>query len=199
MLSQIPLLMKSSAVSYLILGKGWAGSYVADLLSSQNQSWVATTRNGRDGTIKWSASDSCDVLPQAENILITFPVDVPTIKSIQACFQTSSKFILLGSTRPFNKVAGRNDRHSKIDATDARIIAENYILESNGAVLDLAGLWGRSRLPPNWIDRVASSKEKLCSLESLHLVFSHSFRFTDKTLLESYWRCSVRSVRRDGW
>lgn len=37
-------------------------------------------------------------------------------------------------------------------------------------MLNLSGLWGGMRQPKNWIDRVASTKEKLKEKASLHMV-----------------------------
>jgi hypothetical protein len=37
-------------------------------------------------------------------------------------------------------------------------------------VLNLSGLWGDARQPRNWIDRVASTKEKLQEKTSLHMI-----------------------------
>jgi hypothetical protein len=39
-----------------------------------------------------------------------------------------------------------------------------------GTVLNLSGLWGGARQPKHWLDRVADTKEKLASKQSLHMV-----------------------------
>ncbi|KAJ1940400.1 hypothetical protein EC988_007046, partial [Linderina pennispora] len=69
--------------SILLIGKGFLGAYVNDLLTKKNADFVATTRDGRDGTIKWSFPDEFEkldepidfsALPAAQNIVITFPL-----------------------------------------------------------------------------------------------------------------------------
>ncbi|KAJ1339677.1 hypothetical protein BSLG_005710 [Batrachochytrium salamandrivorans] len=63
------------------------------------------------------------------------------------------------------------DRHSPIDIeSDARLQAEQTVLQSKGVVLNLAGLWGDKRHPRNWVNLIAPTKLALASKTSLHLV-----------------------------
>jgi hypothetical protein len=58
----------------------------------------------------------------------------------------------------------------KYDTFNARAIAEDELITLGGTVLNLSGLWGGERQPKHWLDRVADTKEKLASKQSLHMV-----------------------------
>lgn len=64
------------------------------------------------------------------------------------------------------------DRSSPYDTTNARAAAEDELLSLSAEtyVLNLAGLFGGSRNPVNWIARVAPSKEALRVKGSIHLI-----------------------------
>jgi len=116
-------------------------------------------------------------------VLITFPLRgehqsthlynsyVETHKLDNAQYQ----FVQLGSTGIFT-IPNQDlwvTRHSRYDKSNARAIAEDELLQLGGCVLNLSGLWGGARQPRNWIDRVASTKEKLKEKTSLHLIHGH--------------------------
>ncbi|KAK4203410.1 hypothetical protein QBC40DRAFT_262511 [Triangularia verruculosa] len=61
-------------------------------------------------------------------------------------------------------------RHSPINESNPRAIAENELLSLGGCVLNLSGLWGGERQPINWIPRVAATKEAVRGKTSLHLI-----------------------------
>lgn len=85
------------------------------------------------------------------------------------------QFVQLGSTGIFT-IPNQDlwvTRHSRYDKSNARAIAEDELLQLGGCVLNLSGLWGGARQPRNWIDRVASTKEKLKEKTSLHLIHGH--------------------------
>jgi hypothetical protein len=144
--------------SLLILGLGWAGEFLAELLDSQatDISYAATTRDGRNHTIPWSlGTDPSNVnvsrLPIAQTVLVTFPVLDPNVmKALIDAYDRkaggASQWIILSSTRPFN-APGTNDRHSPLDRSQdpERIPAEDVVLARQGSVLHLAGLWGKQR------------------------------------------------------
>jgi hypothetical protein len=176
---QIPLNSIHTTPEYLILGQGFIGSYVTELLRDSSLSFASTTRDGRNSTVKWSAGDPCSLLPLATNVLITFPVDIPSLEGIQACFHKDTRWMLLGSTRPFAS-PGRNDRFTTPTSDNPRVITETNLLENGGVVLNLAGLYGGrfvalfiltpSRQPKDWISRVAPTPGKLAALQNLHLI-----------------------------
>ena len=70
---------KHERVDLLILGAGWTSTFLIPLLTHKKIKYAATTRNGRDNTIRFQfdpeLSDPApfNVLPEAETVLITFP------------------------------------------------------------------------------------------------------------------------------
>ncbi|KAF9552563.1 hypothetical protein CPC08DRAFT_789799 [Agrocybe pediades] len=67
-------------VDILILGAGWTSSFLTKLCNERQITYAATTRSGRDSTIKFVFDpDSDDIqpyvgLPKAAAVLITFPI-----------------------------------------------------------------------------------------------------------------------------
>jgi hypothetical protein len=64
----------------LILGAGWTSSFLIPLCKKRSLTYAATTRNGRDGTLKWAFDPDSDdeslyaALPDAKTVVITFPI-----------------------------------------------------------------------------------------------------------------------------
>lgn len=173
---------KQQQVDFLILGKGWTGDFLVPELVSKSISYSATTRDGRDGTIKWEFQPDavdCSSLPNASTVLITFPItSVQAIQSLCNAYSRScsatAKWILLGSTRPWQNGHDLN-RHSPRNNDGERNAAEDWLLAQpldivQGCVLNLSGLYGGNRMPKNWLSRVASTLEKVRQLDSLHLI-----------------------------
>jgi hypothetical protein len=168
----------------LILGAGWTSTFLIPLLDREGVSYAATTTTGRDGTLKFifdPNSDSLEpykVLPAAQTILITFPLtgkgQSALLLNLYAATHPSATphYIQLGSSGIFSipEQTLWATRHSAYDRSDSRAIAEDELLGLGGCVLNLSGLWGRSRQPRNWINRVAATKEQLAGKTSLHMV-----------------------------
>ena len=164
----------------LILGAGWTSTFLIPLLNSRSISFAATTTTGHDNTIPFKFSPESDdlapyeTLPSARTILITFPLKgYNQSKHILSLYRTvhgnSNKWIQLGSTGIFT-APGWSDHKSIYKTDDPRAIAEDELLGLGGCVLDLAGLYGGSREPRNWISRVAKSKEQVKTKSSLHMI-----------------------------
>ncbi|EAU83311.2 hypothetical protein CC1G_10752 [Coprinopsis cinerea okayama7 len=72
----------AGSVDILILGAGWTSSFLIPLCMDRSLLYAATTRDGRDGTLKFVFDpESADlepyrVLPDARTVLITFPITV---------------------------------------------------------------------------------------------------------------------------
>ena len=70
-------------VEILILGAGWTSTFLIKLCDERGISHSATSRSGRDSTIKFEFDPERDdlepyrVLPSASTVLITFPIDKP--------------------------------------------------------------------------------------------------------------------------
>ncbi|TVY39586.1 hypothetical protein LSUB1_G005827 [Lachnellula subtilissima] len=178
----------SGSVDILILGAGWTSTFLIPLLDQQKISYAATTTTGRDGTYKFKFEnvdhddnpEQYAALPDAKTILITFPLKgkgqsthlITSYIQNHGSKKSDPNFIQLGSTGIFS-IENQDTwvtRHSKYDKSNPRAIAEDELLSHGGCVLDLSGLWGGSRQPRNWIDRVASTKEQLKGKNSLHMI-----------------------------
>lgn len=86
----------SPQVELLILGAGWTSTFLIPLLKSNNISFAATSRGGREGTIRFNfdpSSENGDIgqyesLPNATSVLITFPV-TENVKALVDGYQTT--------------------------------------------------------------------------------------------------------------
>lgn len=168
-------------VDFLILGAGWTSTFLIPLLKRENISYAATTTTGRDGTIKFAFDPESDAeapyhyLPRAQTALITFPLKgkgqskrlLTLYRKTHAAMLTN--WIQLGSTGIFTAPEW-NDCNSDYDHENARAIAEDELLEMEGSVLNLAGLYGGTRQPKNWVTRVAKSKQEVKGKKALHLI-----------------------------
>jgi hypothetical protein len=145
----------SSALPILILGLGWTGQFLTELLVSLHIGYATTTRDGRNNTIKWSLPTVCDsidvsLLPSAKTVLVTFPVMQPEcmtmlIDAYETLHGSRVQWILLSSTRPY--VGCPANRHTPLDRSKdtGRMGAEDVIVKHGGSVLHLSGLWGDQR------------------------------------------------------
>lgn len=181
----------------LILGAGWTATFLIPLLRARKLTFAATTRDGRKvagaETIKWSFDPDEDVdttadksqfaaLPLAKAVLITFPLTgkgqskliVKGYEKLWGSKLSSDgvEFIQLGSTGIW-QIEDQDcwvTRKSRYNTENARAIAEDELLDLEGCVLNLAGLWGGPRDPKNWVSRVAKTKEDVKSKKSLHMI-----------------------------
>jgi hypothetical protein len=178
-------------IDILILGAGWTSTFLFPLLEREHISFSATTTTGRDNTIAWKyepAGDENDsasyrLLPSAKTVVITFPLKGKghsrrLTQKYKKIHGEENNWIQLGSSGIFQD-KGWNDETSPYDQSDSvntpnsgsRAIAEDELREcARGCILNLAGLWGGSRQPQNWLPRVAKTKEQLGSKGALHLI-----------------------------
>ncbi|GAA5914801.1 hypothetical protein JCM6882_007277 [Rhodosporidiobolus microsporus] len=134
-------------------------------------------------------------LPRAETVLVVFPIrgeggSRRLVEGYEEAVGGRVRWIQLGSTGIFDggptlagrRVAGEDvssppplkwtDRHSAYDTSNARAVAEDELLGMHEEmyVLNLAGLWGGTRIPTNWIPKIAPTYEALEAKGSLHLI-----------------------------
>ena len=100
-----------ASVDILILGAGWTSSFLIPLCKKRGITFAATTRSGREDTIRWEFdpegdSEAYRVLPDASTVLITFPITVKGASerlvrnylSMRTTDRLQTQFIQLGST-----------------------------------------------------------------------------------------------------
>jgi len=150
-------------VDIIILGAGWTSTFLIKLCNDRGISHSATSRSGRDSTIKFEFDpDSNDlepygVLPTASTVLITFPIDKSGASERLVRLYINSRregglngdlkprFIQLGSTSMWDGIRIKHDglskptehkwfdRHSPFVAT-ARATAEDELLSLSPAI-----------------------------------------------------------------
>ncbi|GAA6030769.1 hypothetical protein JCM8097_008868 [Rhodosporidiobolus ruineniae] len=187
--------LSTSSVELLILGAGWTSTFLLPHLATAHPSlsYAATTRDGRQGSIKWAFNPDLEgpeqfaALPRARTVLVTFPIrgeggSRRLVEGYEEAVGGRVRWIQLGSTgiwdgRPSSSLPPCppqrwTDRHSAYDTTNARAVAEDELLAMHEEtfVLCLAGLWGGTRDPANWISKVAPTFEALEAKGSVHLV-----------------------------
>lgn len=72
----------TASVDLLVLGAGWTASFLLPHLRAEHPhiSFAATTRDGRDGTIRWAFDPERDgkeqfaALPRAKTVVVVFPI-----------------------------------------------------------------------------------------------------------------------------
>lgn len=98
-----------SKTDILILGAGWTSNFLIPLCVKEGLSYIATSRSGRNGTLKFefdpeaSNQETYESLPEAKTVLITFPIKVKgasasLVKFYRATHGGQPEFIQLGTT-----------------------------------------------------------------------------------------------------
>lgn len=193
MLVKLTDMASSPPVDLLILGAGWTSQYLIPELEREQLQYAATTTDGRNGTIPFKFDPEAEDLtpfrrlPDAKTVLITFPLKGKG----QSCRLTTNylnsrssgssgrlhhhpkpHFIQFGATSIWSAPGWHDDR-SPYNKEDPRAIAEDELLnqtEVPATVLNLAGLYGGTRQPRDWLDRVIKTKEDLRKKGALHVI-----------------------------
>ena len=167
-------------VDILILGAGWTSTFLIPLLSQSGITYAATSTTGRDNTIPFifepdfSDPEPYTRLPEARTILITFPLkgvgqSSHLVSLYRSVHGVENHWVQLGSTGIFT-ADHWNDENSPYNRENPRVVAEDELLTLGGCVLNLAGLYGGTRNPKNWLIRVAKSKADVKGKKALHLI-----------------------------
>ncbi|KAK4057272.1 hypothetical protein OIO90_001769 [Microbotryomycetes sp. JL221] len=156
------LTSQNSSVDLLILGGGWTYTFLKPLLDSDEHrhkiTYMATTRDGRDGTLRWSwdseddRNNDYDALPTAKTVVVVFPLkgkhkSRKLVEGYEQCHGKDVRWIQLGSTGIFDggptlksqqplsekfEMAKANfkwtDCHSPYNVDNDRAIAEDELL-----------------------------------------------------------------------
>ncbi|KAF8607905.1 hypothetical protein BDV93DRAFT_552715 [Ceratobasidium sp. AG-I] len=206
-------------VDLLILGAGWLWYFLRPVLDSRGLTYGATTRTGHvPGTIAWTLGvDSVEVLPKARTVVVTFPVlEWELLDGFMQAYERGRecRWVLLGSTRGWQTGGDGQDssvitRHTPLPPdAPARSLVEQAFLEKYSAratVLNLVGLHGipesqegKPRVVPNFLRRVAPSKEALRAKGSLHLVHGRDAARAVVTVHECAGEAAGRWIVSDG-
>ncbi|KAJ1733372.1 hypothetical protein LPJ61_001595 [Coemansia biformis] len=177
-----------SRVEVLILGRGFVGGYLAELLAATGTSYSSTTTDGRDGTIVWRLADDADsnysALPVASVVVVTFPLQGHAAatrlidgygghwRAGAAGGSSGPRWIYLGSSRAFTEVPSNRFTTPSASVGGLRTEAEECIIgEHGGCVLNLVGLWGGAREPEKWGRFYTKDRlRKRIEDRSLHLI-----------------------------
>ncbi|KAF8315644.1 hypothetical protein DL93DRAFT_2166602 [Clavulina sp. PMI_390] len=185
-------------VDILILGAGWTGEFLIPLLQSStpHATFSATTRDGRVvagyKTTPFDVSQSCDwrVVPKARTIILMFPTEeegaiTNYVHAYEKVHGFGGRWLQLGSTSAWNQAAEYVDPNEWITRRThiprpavPRVESEIELLSLSSSsptgretcVLNLAGLWGHSRSPRNWVVRIAPTKDALRTKGALHMI-----------------------------
>ncbi|BGP27238.1 hypothetical protein Rt10032_c12g4739 [Rhodotorula toruloides] len=156
-------------VDLLILGAGWTASFLVPHLQRHHPtlSFAATTRDGRDGTLKWSfdpdreGQEQFEGLPRARAVLVTFPIrgeggSRRLAQGYEEHAGSRTRWIQLGSSgiwdggptlaslRASSPSASAKPppfqwttRHSPYDRTNPRALAEDELLSQHSDTIVL--------------------------------------------------------------
>lgn len=202
------------AYDLLILGAGWTSTFLVPLLKESKVSYVATTRTGRDSTLPFeydpdASKDQFAALPTAHTVLITFPLtSADQSKQVIDGYRSTrsgahdTHFIQLGSTGIWQSPQTTSlwvTRASPYDTSNARAQAEDALMSyGNGVILNLAGLWGGSRQPRDFVDRLFKTKEQVRDKRSLHMVHGRDVARAILAVMQS-WPGASRWMITDGF
>ncbi|BGP34944.1 hypothetical protein JCM10296v2_006768 [Rhodotorula toruloides] len=156
-------------VDLLVLGAGWTAFFLVPHLRTYhpNLSFAATTRDGRDDTLKWSfdpdreGKDQFEGLPKARVVLVTFPIrgeggSGRLVQGYEEHAGSRARWIQLGSSgiwdggptlaslRASSPSSAEKPppfqwttRHSPYDRTNPRAIAEDELLSQHSDTIVL--------------------------------------------------------------
>lgn len=199
----------------LILGAGWTSTFLIPLLEESKKKYAATSTTGRDHTIKFkfdpdaTSADAYKALPEADTILITFPLQGKgqskrLLEHYGATHTSKPRYIQFGSTGIWQTVTSpkRPDlwitRASPYDTENARAIAEDELKGMGGVILNLSGLWGGSRQPRTFVDRLFKEKRDVKEKKSLHMIHGRDVARAVLAVMED-WPGPSRWMLTDGF
>ncbi|POY74760.1 hypothetical protein BMF94_2236 [Rhodotorula taiwanensis] len=108
-------LSSSHAVDLLVLGAGWTGTFLLPHLRADHPdiSFATTTRDGRDGSIRWQFDPELEGpeqfagLPRAKTVVVVFPIKGEggsrrLVRGYEEAVGARARWIQLGSTGIFD-------------------------------------------------------------------------------------------------
>jgi nucleoside-diphosphate-sugar epimerase len=166
--------------SIIILGSGYAGTYLAGSLSASSRSFFSTSRNPEKNLAHLPSHqrirfdllqpDTWKNIPKDSDLIWCFPAEpLKLVHQFAASAKVSPRrMVVLGSTSAYDIAESQEypppwlDETAPIDLGKPRVQGEEYLRKNCGAiVLRVAGIYGPGRNPLNWIKngRVGPSRK----------------------------------------
>ena len=143
--------------SYLILGCGYTGRVLEQLLLSEGHQVTCTSRS-RAGHVRFELEDedTWAGLPQSvDGTFITLPFKDREIavKFVSELMPALGKVVFMGTTSAFRVTREHQvvNESSEIDVDNERTRAESELLAAGCLAVYSAGIYGPDRSPLNWI------------------------------------------------
>ena len=143
--------------NYLILGCGYTGRVLEQLLSSAGHQVICTSRS-KDGYVRFELEDqgTWGKLPQSvDGTFITLPFKDKEVaaKFVSELLPALGKVVFMGTTSAFRVSREHQVVHesSEIDPDNERNRAESELLAAGCVAVYSAGIYGPDRSPLNWI------------------------------------------------
>ncbi|MFC1745995.1 hypothetical protein ACFL35_18530 [Candidatus Riflebacteria bacterium] len=143
----------------LILGRGYTGGFLEELLlAEKKESKVYTTRRNK-GPIQFlfEQRQTWSQLPDVEATFWTFPAAPPaTVKEFyQNNKKKLGKLIVIGSTGHIlcSKAGEIVKENSPLDLNQERVQGEEFLRDKGAIIVRAAGIYGPGRDPRRWFER----------------------------------------------
>jgi len=142
----------------VILGTGYTGRSVLDLLQSHGYQTVGTRRSASDTAVfDLEKPETWKNLPPAWGAVWTFPAEpVDTVRAFSVLlFERVQRLVVIGTTSSYLVV---NDGETvseatPLDAAAARVPGEEYLRSKGAIIMRSSGIYGRNRNPLDWVRR----------------------------------------------
>ncbi|TVQ80745.1 MAG: hypothetical protein EA369_01970 [Bradymonadales bacterium] len=139
-------------VESLILGAGYTGSRLEMALESSK----ATRRQARPQCLEfdYDRKESWKNLPPSETCFWTFPAQTQNLKDFSELIFSRAKTIVIVSSTGFFLTTEKDEvvnEESKLDTSQDRVQAEEFLRERGAIVVHAAGIYGPNRSPLDWL------------------------------------------------
>jgi len=156
------------AKSFLVLGSGYTGRFIKDLVTAAGAHVLETHRASRspsDFEFDLNKQETWHLLPSVDGTFWTFPPSPPDLvrKFLAAHVNKLGRIVVIGTTGSYlvDQPDQEVSEDSLADQNDLRVQGEAEILKSGGLVVRAAGIYGPDRDPRRWIQegRVGASSK----------------------------------------
>ena len=143
-------------VNTLILGRGYVGSALSDVLSA---SFTHSTphKANENNAIYFNLTDkqSWQNLPPARNVIWTFPAaPLALIREIHTNYLTGVNRLLVYASTSCYLITTNDEivtEQQPLDHSKERVAGEEYLRQQGATILTLGGIYGPHREPVNWL------------------------------------------------